>query len=297
MNADGDAYASILTAAYWLEKWEKSFQIIIDDEGVDKKYSYLWGADKIKSFDPDWNENFSAAIILDVPNLNRVGRPAHLMPNKTKCIKIDHHPEEEDFAHYNLVNDEASSTSQILYELIRQAEIAMTSDLATLIFTGIMYDTGRFSFSNTRQVDFKIGADLVKYGANPKDIANRLFFNNSFNSMKILGYALSTMKSFLDGKLCIIHLPLEKIKDQNQGELEELANYSVGIEGVEVGIFVREVEPDFFKISFRSKGRINVNLIAGQLGGGGHDHAAGARYSGNIHELTEKLKKLVSNTL
>ena len=297
MNADGDAFASVLAVAYLMKNLEKKYQIIIHDQQVDGKYNFLWGIKSIHSFSPELSSTFGAAIILDVPSLKRVGDPAVLMPARENCVKIDHHPPEEDFAAFNYVDIEASSTSQLIYDLIEMAGIPLTKTLSEVIFAGIMYDTGRFSFSNTRQRDFEIAAELLKYGAEPHKISRELFFNNSFQAMKTLGYALANMKVLLDGKLSVIFIPLEIMETNNHAEIEELANYSVAIQGVEVGIFVREVQPHYYKMSFRSKGNVNVNSIAKVFGGGGHMHAAGARYTGQYIDLEQKIASEVKKFL
>ncbi|OGB60269.1 MAG: hypothetical protein A2Y94_02145 [Caldithrix sp. RBG_13_44_9] len=289
MNADGDAFASVLAIAYLMENLKKKYQIIIHDQQVDGKYDFLWGIKTIRSYASELKSTFRAAIVLDVPSLKRVGDPAILMPARENCVKIDHHPIEEDFAAYNYVDTEASSTSQLIYDIIDLAGIPLTKPLSELIFAGIMYDTGRFSFSNTHQRDFEIAAKLLAHGAEPHKISGALFFNNSFHSMKTLGYALANMKVLLDGKLSVIFIPLEIMETNNHAEIEELANYSVAIQGVEVGIFVREVQSHYYKISFRSKGNVNVNSIAKVFGGGGHMHAAGARYAGRYTDLEEKI--------
>jgi bifunctional oligoribonuclease and PAP phosphatase NrnA len=289
MNADGDAFASVLAIAYLIKNLKKKYQIVIHDQQVDSKYNFLWGIKSIQSYSPEITPDFGVAIVLDVPSLKRVGDPAVLIPSRNNCVKIDHHPPEEDFAAYNYVDVNASSTSQLIYDLIEMARISLTKPLSELIFAGIMYDTGRFSFSNTRQRDFEIAAELVKYGAQPHRISGELFFNNSFHSMRTLGYALANMKMLLDGKLSVIFIPIEIMESSNHVEIEELANYSVAIHGVEVGIFIREVQPHYFKISFRSKGKVNVNSIAKGFGGGGHMHAAGARYAGQYADLEQKI--------
>jgi phosphoesterase RecJ-like protein len=289
INADGDAFASTLVIAYLLERWQKDYQIIIQDTKVDEKYSFMWGVDRIQTYRPEMKVAFQAAVVLDVPSRKRIGEPANFLPHRSKCIKIDHHPVEEDFSELSLVDDQASSTSQLVYEVINSVNEPLDPDLATLIFAGIMYDTGRFSFSNTRKRDFEIAAQLLEHQVKPSFISNQLFFNNSFDSMKILGYALQHMESHLEGRLAIIYLPFEVMQKNNHAEIEELANYSVAIQNVEVGLFVREVQPNYFKVSFRSKGRINVNTIAKAFDGGGHLHAAGARFTGKFEDLQQKL--------
>jgi phosphoesterase RecJ-like protein len=288
-NADGDAFASMLAMAYLLDGQKKSYDMVIQDSTVDSKYHFLWGIDRIKTYQKNYDMVYNGAIVLDVPSRQRIGDPSHLLPPRDYCVKIDHHPVEEDFARYNLVEEKASSTSQLIYEIIEMGKFPLNKELADLIFAGIMYDTGRFSFSNTRKRDFEIAAQLTAYGVEPNITANHLFFTSSFDSMKTLGYALSHMQVYLDGKMSIIYLPNEMMINKNHAQIEELANYSVAIKGVEVGLFVREVEPHYFKVSLRSRGQVNVNMVAKKFGGGGHDHAAGMRYKGNFEELETKL--------
>ncbi|GAB4364941.1 MAG: bifunctional oligoribonuclease/PAP phosphatase NrnA [Calditrichia bacterium] len=289
VNADGDAYASLLSVAYMLNQWNKAYKIIIHDREPEEKYAFMWGFEDIRSYSAAFDGKFDAAIAVDVPSRERIGDPALLLPSPGACVKIDHHPEEEKFAEYNLVSTRASSTSQLVFEIVTEAGIDMTHDLAVLIFSGIMYDTGRFSFSNTNVRDFEIAAHLLRFEVQPSKIADQIFFTNSFQSMKTIGYALDRMESLLEGKLAIIFLPLHVVQKNHPSEIEELANYSIAIKDVEVGLFIREVEPNFYKVSFRSKGRVNVNVIAKVFGGGGHDHAAGCRYQGDYENLKTRL--------
>ncbi|KPJ96576.1 MAG: hypothetical protein AMJ53_00380 [Gammaproteobacteria bacterium SG8_11] len=303
-NADGDAYASLLAAAYFLAKLGKKYDVIIHDQDKDTKYQYLWGWDKIISLPKDQDSlskqsgtAYDAAIILDVPSKSRIGSPSKLLPAPEKCIKVDHHPEEEYLSQINLVDTTASSTCQLIYEIFSRGKVQFDFDLANIIFCGIMYDTGRFSFSNTRQRDFEIAARLLQFGVKPHDVANRIFFSSSFESLRIIGKGLAEMESHLDGKLCIIFLPLSVMQNNNHSEIEELANYSVAIKGSEVGLFIRETKPNFFKVSFRSRGLVNVNKVAKTLGGGGHEHAAGCKFEGDFKELKQKLIREVGKQL
>lgn len=294
MNADGDAYGSMLAMAYFLEKKNKRYRIILDDQKLEKKYEYFWGFDKIQHFDESISPDFNAAVVLDVPSRKRIGEPARLLPSPEKCVKIDHHPVEDNFAAYYLIDTKASSTSRLVFDLLKESDIKLSDAVATLLFSGIMYDTGRFSFSNTSRKDFLAAAELLRYKVVPFEISNRIFFDNSLAAMKIIGYGLANLESCLDGRLAIIHLPLKIMNENYSSEIEELANYSVSIKGVEVGLFVREISPGSFKVSFRSKGRVNVNAIARAFDGGGHLHAAGCHYQGTYSELR---KKLLAETL
>ena len=297
MNADGDAYASMLAMAYLLKEWNKSYRLILNDQQLEEKYAFMWGFEQIESYDPDKQYKFNYAIAVDVPSRQRMGEIADILPAAENCIKVDHHPVEDNFAKYQFVDVAASSSSQLVYEVIKDCNLPMTDDLANLLFSGIMYDTGRFSFSNTNIRDFQVAADLLKNNVNPHQIANRLFFDNTFEALHTLGYGLSKLESHLDGQVAIIYLPLEIMEKTNHSEIEDLANFPVSIKGVEVGLFIREIKPGFFKVSFRSKGRLNVNNIAQDFDGGGHDHAAGCRFEGEYEKLHDGLIEAIRKRL
>lgn len=288
-NADGDAYASMLAIAHILREMGKSYRIVIHDEVPDVKYSFLAGFNEIKSYDEKETYRFDAAVAVDVPTRDRMGRVASILPQPENCAKIDHHPVEDDFAEYEFISTGASSTSQLVYDVVEQAGVEMTDDLAATLFAGIMYDTGRFSFTNTSQRDFEICSQLLKFNVSPSKIANHLFFDNSFQSMRTIGYGLNNLESHLDGRLAIIYLPLEVMQKNNHSEIEELANYAISLKTAEVGLFIREIKPGYFKVSLRSKGRVSVKRIAQEFGGGGHEHAAGCRYEGDIQTLRNKI--------
>ncbi|RMF60043.1 MAG: bifunctional oligoribonuclease/PAP phosphatase NrnA [Calditrichaeota bacterium] len=297
LSADGDAYGSALAMAYFLESKSKQFTIVFHDQEKEEKYDYLWGWSLINPYCDEKDYHFDAAIIVDVPSRSRIGNPAQLLPSANHCIKIDHHPEEDELAILNLVDTAASSTCQLVYEIISRSDVEISHQLATLLFSGIMYDTGRFSFSNTRARDFEIAAHLTSLKVNPSEVANHLFFNNNVESFKIIGYGLSNIETFLNGKVCVIFLPYSVMQKAGQLDIEELTNYSLAVKGVEVGLFIRQVEPDFIKVSFRSKGKVDVNKVAKVFGGGGHVHAAGCRTNGDPLELRDKIIQEIEKQL
>ncbi len=297
LSADGDAYGAALAMAFLLDKLGKTYEIVFHDQEKQEKYKYMWGWEKILHFSRNWPKVYSSGIVVDVPSKTRIGDPAELLPQPESCVKIDHHPVEENFSNYNLVETAASSTCQLIYEIILKSGIPFNYDVANLLLSGIMYDTGRFSFSNTNKRDFEIAAHLLSFDVNPNIVASHLFFNNDFDSMKTIGYGLANMKSPLNGKVCLIYLPLDIMQLADQLDIEELANYSLAVEGVEVGLFIRQPEPDFIKVSFRSKGLVDVNKVARFFGGGGHIHAAGCRVRGKSEEIIQQIIEKIDDQL
>lgn len=289
VNADGDAIASIIVIGLLLKQLHKNYYMILHDQRIDTKFDYLKDFDKIIHFDANKKYNIDSAIILDVPGTHRLGDVAELLPDRSKIAKIDHHPPEDKFAAINMADEKASSTTQLIYEVLELSEIELNKEFAGAIYTGIVYDTGRFSFSNTTARDMHICGKMIALGIDPAEINNRIFFENSFLALRTIGKGLANLESYFDGTVNIIYLDYEAMNTNQQGEIEELANYSVAIRGGQVGLFIREVKPNFHKVSFRAKGEIDVNLVAKAFNGGGHVRASGCRIEGTKEEVIEKV--------
>jgi phosphoesterase RecJ-like protein len=295
VNADGDAIASVIAVGLLMDQLNKKYYMILHDQEIDRRFDYLKGFNQIIHFNEKLDLQIESALILDVPGVHRLGDVAGLLPDKSHIAKIDHHPPEDDFAMVNFADEHASSTTQLIYEILETAGISVDIDFARAIYTGIVYDTGRFSFSNTTARDMIIGGRMIDLGVDPAEINNRIFFENSFSALRTIGIGLANMESYLDGAVNIIYLDYEKMNTDHQGEIEELANYSVAIRGGQVGLFIREIKPLFHKISLRSKGKVDVNQVAKAFDGGGHTHAAGCRIEGTkdqvIKMILDELKK------
>jgi phosphoesterase RecJ-like protein len=297
VNADGDAIASVIAVGLLLGKMGKQYKMVLHDQEIDFRFTYLKNFDKILPYSQNVSLQIENAIILDVPGLNRMGDVAKLLPSRDHIVKIDHHPVEDDFAHLNLVDESASSTTRLVYEIASISGITIDNEMAKAIYTGIIYDTGRLSFSNTSSRDMFICGQMIDLGVDPADITNRIFFENSFEALRTIGKGLASMENYLNGMVNIIYLDHENMRGNHQGEIEELANYSVAIRGGKVGVFIREVKPNYHKISLRAKYGIDVNRIAKVFDGGGHTRAAGCRIEGSKEEVIQKLINEIAKRL
>lgn len=293
INSDGDALASVLGCSMFLEKLAKGYKIILDDQMIDPKYSFLKNWSKIQSYTEDQKEEYlakvDAALVFDAPDNKRIGIIYDLINNKIPTTKIDHHPSEFVFGPADWIDSSASSASAMLYEIIDNSSIETDQFISEALYTGIVYDTGRLSFSNTRARDFEICATLLKNGTIPHKITNNLFFNNNAAALKVIGNGLQNLEQYENGKITIIFLSYQDLNGVDQSEIEELANYSVSLRESEVGVFIREIEPGSFKLSLRSKEYVDVSKVANQFEGGGHVRASGCRYKGSYSDLVRNL--------
>lgn len=301
VNADGDAIASILAFSGFLDQLQKTYSIILHDQTIEKKYNYLKNWDKIESYSESllsvYKNKIKTALIFDAPGNKRIGDVADILSPEINTVKIDHHPSEDSFGPLDWVNTAASSVASMVYEIISASTVEIEKNMAEAIYTGIIYDTGRLSFSNTRSSDFKICSKLVGSGVEPGKITNKLFFDNSAQSLKVIGIGLSNLVQFCEGRISVIPLFEKDLQNVESGDIEVLANHSVSIRNTEVGVFIREKEPGFFKMSLRSKEYADVSKVARQFDGGGHKHASGCRFKGTYEELIKKLIPLIEEQL
>ncbi len=298
INADGDAIAAVIAVHLFLKKLGKSSVMIFTDEHLDQRFDFLKSFKDIKSFKHLTHfPKIESAIILDVPGYGRLGAVKELLPPKEHVARIDHHPQEDVMGAVEWVDEKASSTTAMVYEVIKRFDVEIDPDLATALFTGVVYDTGRFSFSNTTARDFYIASQVVDKGAKPAEIINTIFFENSIEALRMIGKGLHTMESYLDGAVTVIYLDYEDMQKSNPHEIEELTNYSVAVRGGKVGLFIREIKPHYHKISLRSKSHVDVNKVAKAFNGGGHARAAGCRIEGSKDEVIRKLLSELQNHL
>ncbi|MHB2153116.1 DHH family phosphoesterase [Calditrichota bacterium GD2] len=291
INADGDAIAAVIATYLFLKKLGKTSHMIFTDKNLDVRFEYLEPFRDIKHYkDIDPSEiKIESAIILDVPGYLRLGATSELLPAKEHVARIDHHPQEDEMGQLEWVDEVASSTTAMVYEIIEASGVEIDLEMAKAIYTGIVYDTGRFSFSNTTARDLFICSRMVAIGVNPSEINNIIFFENSLQALHTIGKGLYTMETYLDGKVAVIYLDRNDILHSNQHEIEELTNYSVAVRGGKIGLFIREIKPNYHKISLRSKCHVDVNKVAKAFDGGGHARAAGCRIEGGKQEVIQKL--------
>jgi len=296
INADGDAIGSLLAMGSILKRLKKKYWMVIHDNPPNPKFKFLKDFDKILNYQEDGarNWNFDSAVILDTADLDRLGDVKKLLKREEKMpiLNVDHHISNTNFGTINLVGQKASSTCELIYLITKNIEnFKIDKSLAYQIYTGIIYDTGRFSFSNTTTKSMEICAEMLKKGVDCHEVSKHIYFEKSFESIQLLGLGLKSMELYLNGKVGLIAFEKRRLsKNQNSViDLDSLVNYATAVKGVEVGILLREEEKGRFRVSLRSKDRVDVNKIAKVFNGGGHFKAAGCYIKGNLKETINQL--------
>ncbi|MCD6306435.1 MAG: bifunctional oligoribonuclease/PAP phosphatase NrnA [Deltaproteobacteria bacterium] len=220
---------------------------------------------------------FDAAVILDCAEKNRLGRAADYLYKELPLINIDHHETNDHFGTLNLVDPKSSSTAELVFGVIRAADLPMGPEAAENLFAAIQGDTGSFRYGNTTAKTFRVAAELVDLGALPWDISRRIRDNHSMARLRLLGLALETVCLRLQGRVAVMTLTREMMEEAgaHETDTEEFVDYPRFIRGVEMGVLIRETGQNTTKVSIRSNNWVNAARLAARFGGGGHARAAG----------------------
>lgn len=279
---DGDAIGSILACGMMLQQLGKQVDMVSRDR-VPVTYRNLPRVESIQITDRV-DGDYDAVILLECDSTERTGL-AGLEGRFT--INIDHHFSGKNFADVNWIENDACAVGAMVYELAMLAGVRITPELATCLYAAVLTDTGSFCYAGTGARAFEIAADLARHGADPACIAQPIYFANPISKMRLLGVALS--KLHREGRLSWMWITREDMRHTQAAEedCEGLVNYAIGIGGVEVAVFLRELSDHRFRLSLRSKGDMNVARVAEHFGGGGHSHASGCTIDGPLEAATE----------
>ncbi len=297
VNPDGDAISSCLVFDEILGHLGKSSMIVLDDT-VPDKFQFLKGANEIHLLDVYHKPpQDSVLIVLDAADLDRIGRVSKWISDDFIIVNIDHHPSNGYFGQINLVQPEESSTVEIVYFLLRQFNVPLTPELATMVYTGILCDTGRFIFPNTTRRSLEICSAMVAGGARPNDIADKVYHQLSKSTMRALASALATLEFHYDDRVSCIHLSNGVLASNAEADTEGFVDYLLAVGGTEVEFFMMETQPRCFRVSLRSKKYVDVNLVAAAFNGGGHKRAAGCIIEGDVDSVKRRILNVLEDHL
>ena len=286
---DGDAIGSVLSLAEVLDQMGCKADVILADP-IPSIYQSLPGIHRIhqtpsaSDVDPDLT---TPAILLECDGIARTGL---LGLEGRPLINIDHHASGRHFASVNWIDEHACAVAVMVYRIAIAAGVEITPSMATCLYAAILSDTGSFTYSSTGAGTFAVVHDLATRGANPSQIARDLYFSNPASKIRLLGKALSNLKC--DGPIAWTWVTGEDmdLAGASVEDCEGVVNYLISIAGVESAVFLREV-PDAsqFRLSIRSKGKLDVSQVAEHFGGGGHRSASGCTLDGPLDVATERI--------
>jgi len=289
INPEGDSIGSQIAIASLLNRLGKKV-LILNESPVPQVLRFMPGIERIMRKMPQ-DFDFQALVVLDCPDLTRIGKISQYIKPDTVIFNIDHHISNEYFGKYNWVNSNISSTGELIFELFKAFRLKINYEEALGMYVAIMTDTGSFRYTNTSPKTHSRIAELMKVGIKPYEIYTKIYESASLKDIALLAESLKTLKLSKDGRIAYLWVTkemLKKTKASLEGT-EEIITFARSIGGAEVAILFRETgTQDRIKVSFRSKGNVDVNALASFFKGGGHSTASGCTVYGKKDEV-EKL--------
>ena len=296
IRPDGDCVGSCLANYNYITTYYPQIEVSLYLQPIPNIFKFMKNADKIIS-DCTADKEFDLFIAQDCGDAKRLGNAAKYFESAEHTICVDHHVSNQNFAEHNYIFPDASSTCELIFELLPDERI--DREIAECIYTGMVHDTGVFQYSCTSRKTMEIAGKLIEKGINFPKIVDETFFTKTYNQNRIMGLALMKSVLHLDGK-CISSV----ITKQEMEEYDVLPKHLDGIvsqlrvtKDVEVAIFLYELEDGEFKVSTRSKELVDLSEIAVKFDGGGHVRAAGFSMKGEPEQIIEAILEEVKKQL
>jgi len=292
---DGDTIGSAMGLKLTLESVNIEADIVCDNQ-IPEKFGFIIPKNSF-STEINSNKQYEAYIAVDSSDENRLGVFGEQFKKVKTTFNIDHHISNTRYAKYNYV-EERAATAEIILEiaLCFSQNNKISKAVANCLLLGICTDTGNFAHQNVTEQTLISASKLVACGGELHKISYQMFKNQKKQRAELFAKTISKIRYFKDGKIAIISVFMDTIKETEASAdmTEGFIDFPLSVEGVEVAISVLEVEDKHFKISYRSKGKVNVNEIAGTFGGGGHILASGSMLNGYYEDVIDKLVYTVS---
>lgn len=280
-NPDGDTLGCGLALKEALAFLGKSARVCCNDS-IPKKFNYMGTVDS-DYFTPD------KIVAVDVADAKLLGKSFEEKYGDKVDLCIDHHGSNRLFAKETLLDSTAAAACEIILQVIRKLGVEITKSIADCLYTGLTTDTGCFRYSNVTPRTMRMAADMIEAGAENAKINTVMFETKTKTYVALERLALDGMKMYFDGKCAFITITQEmyRLSGSDETEVDAIASLPRQIEGVVVGITMREKTDGTFKVSMRSSEDADVSEICATMGGGGHPRAAGCTVKGDINTATE----------
>lgn len=291
VNPEGDSVGSQIALWIMLEKMGKN-AVMVQQDPVPSNLRFLKGAGSLMRQIPE-DLVPRTVVVLDCPVKERTGKVARALSGEEFIVNIDHHVSNEYFGDINWVEPGVSSVGEMVFHLAVEAGIEIDADMANPLYTAILTDTGMFNYSNTSRATHEIAGRLISCGAEAQRVHANVYESKTFKEVRLLGRVLTTLEVDDAGKIAHMVLTREMYREEgiDAAATDEFINFPRSIEGVEVAIFFKE-DASFERrvnISFRSKGKYDVNVLASRFGGGGHPKASGCVIDCALEDAREKV--------
>lgn len=296
VRPDGDCVGSCMGLYQYIKAVYPNVQVDVYLEAVPSSF-YMFEVVNEILHEVNEDKVYDLFIALDCAGVDRLGFSQCLFEKANATLCVDHHISNQGFADDNYIVPEASSTSELVYNLIDKD--AITTEIAECLYLGIVHDTGVFQYSCTSPETMEAAAELMRKNIRASEIIDKTYYEKTYVQNLMLGKALQESSLLLDGKVIFSHIEKETM-DANgvkPSDLEGIVSQLRVTQGVEVAIFMYELAKQEYKVSLRASGNVDVSKVAQHFGGGGHVKAAGATMQGEAEDILDKLTEQIQTQL
>lgn len=288
VRPDGDCVGSCLATYNYIKTYYPHAKVDLYLEPIPNIFKFMKRSEEIQSEWPD-DRSYELFIAQDCGDTSRLGNAAKYFETAAHTICVDHHVSNQSFAEHNYIFPDASSTSELIFELLPYERI--DREIAECIYTGIIHDTGVFQYSSTSRRTMEIAGKLMEKGIDFSRIVDETFFTKTYNQNQIMGLALVKSKLHLNGACISSVITKEEMKEYDvlPKHLDGIVSQLRVTKDVEAAIFLYELLDGEFKISTRSKNLVDLSQIAVKYGGGGHKRAAGFSMKGEPGQIVRTI--------
>ena len=296
VRPDGDCVGACMGLYQYLRDNYRDVETDVYLEEIPSHFSFVEGTGDIRhQVEP--GKTYDLFICLDCGDAERLGFSRPLFESAGQTFCVDHHISNQACADENYIVPDASSTSELVFRLLDCGRI--TRGIAEALYIGIVHDTGVFQYSCAGPETFRTAAALLEKGVDAPSIIERTYYEKSYAQNQILGRALLESIVFMHGQ-CIfssVSQAVMRFYGVTPKELDGIVSQLRITKGVEVAIFLYEQEPNVYKVSLRSKEKVDVSRVAAYFGGGGHVKAAGCTMPGTVHDVINNLARQIAPQL
>ena len=291
---DGDSIGSQLAMVYALRALGKE-AIAVNADSAPPPLLAFPGVRDIR-IAPSAEGEFDAAIVMECGDLKRTGVTGL---ERFFVINIDHHPGNSGYGAINWFDPSAAACAEMVYDLVRALGVPLTPEIATHVYLAIHTDTGSFHYSGISPKTFEICRECLLAGVDPVQVARSLYDSNNMGRLKLFGAVLGAMQIDATGRIAIVYVDREMARAAGgtYEDTEGLVNLPLTVKEIEAVIFFKQEQGDEYRVSLRSKGDIDIGVIAKEYGGGGHKNAAGATITGPIEVLQQALVEKIEGAI
>jgi bifunctional oligoribonuclease and PAP phosphatase NrnA len=294
VRPDGDGVASSLGLCWLLKSLGKNAEVVIRDT-IPVSYQQLPGAGQIRQSN-EIESKYDAVFVIECSDIDRPGLKN--LENQI-TVNIDHHATSEHFGTINWIDATASAVGEMIYNLCKAIGGRVTKEIADCVYMALVADTGSFHYPNTTDRTLKVASELVKVGVKPAQISEAVYNSYPWSRIELMRRVLATVNRNESGDVAWLRQTIEMVESSKavEGDNAGFVNIPMMAKEIEAVVYMREVQPNAYRVSFRSKGDINVAKIAEAFGGGGHKNAAGCKVVGNWDELENELVAAITEAV